>query len=78
MLLVIDINSNRVIFYTSDRSASLVLTKNTSIVDYSGSWPEEITLTNCFNWILVGKELKHLETYKNQQGLSVLEMNRAA
>lgn len=78
MLLVIDINSNRVIFYTSDRSASLVLTKNTGIVDYSGSWPEEITLTNCFNWILVGKELKHLETYKNQQGLSVLEINRAA
>ena len=45
MLLVIDINTNRVIFYTSDRSASLVLTKNTSIVDYSGPWPEEITLT---------------------------------
>ena len=76
MILVLDTKSNRVIFYTSDLSQNLVLTNNSVIYRYTGIWPSQITLENCWDWMLVESELVHAATYNNRNGLSILEINR--
>lgn len=78
MILVVDIPTNRIIYYTPDTTESLVLARSTVIVRYYGAWPAEITPTTCWNWVYLDGEIRHALTYKNQEGLSVMEINRAA
>lgn len=76
MILVLDVATKRVVFFTNDMTAPLVATKNTTVINYRNLWPEEITLKNCWNWVLVDGMLKHAATYNNELGISVLEINR--
>lgn len=78
MILVIDVPTNRIIYYTTNTTEPLLLSKNTVIVQYSGPWPEEITPTTSWNWVYVDNQVKHGISYKNEQGLSLLEINREA
>ena len=78
MILVVDISTSRVVFFTTDLTRDLVLASNNVLVNYTGPWPAEITVGNCYNWVLVGDQLVHSATYNNQQGLSVMEINRAS
>lgn len=52
---VIDIPSNRVIFFTEDSGINLVLTESTVIYEDVDSPPETMTLSNAWNWKLVGR-----------------------
>ncbi len=59
MNLLIDIATNRVIKF-SDNISELSTSFNTTIAYYSGEMPETMTVSNCWNWQLIGKELVNL------------------
>jgi hypothetical protein len=64
MQLVIDIPTSRVIFFSEDRS-NITQSMQTVTVLYKGIMPQNMTVNNCWNWKLVGKEL--INTVDNQE-----------
>lgn len=72
--LVIDIASNRVVWFT-DSDTRIILTDSTALVDFQGEMPRKMTAANCWNWVLRDRKLTRLD---NQKTPSLAEMNRAA
>lgn len=61
MRLIVDVASNRVVWYT-EGDETLVCTEGTALVNFSGEWPPDITQQTCWNWVLRDRRIVPHET----------------
>jgi len=73
--LIIDLATNRVVYFTEDLDARLTTDEHTAIAVFEGDIPKGMNLHNCFNYRYVNKELSN--TIKEPAPVeSLLEQNR--
>jgi hypothetical protein len=74
--LILDIATMRVIYYTADLNQPLASADRTLVYDYQGDLPTGMTLSNSWNYRLIGNRLVNTETEPAKKP-SLLESNRS-
>jgi len=73
--LLIDLETNRVIWFTNNTEDTIVTDSRTAIATFTGNLPEKLTVTNCWNFVFKDKKL--VNTVKEtDKPVSLLEQNR--
>jgi hypothetical protein len=63
--IILDISTNRIIFFTKDYNQTLIVDENTVLYDYTKPLPENLTISNCWNFRLNGQTIEETK-YVNQ------------
>jgi hypothetical protein len=75
--LVLDISTMRVIYFTDDLNQTLHPADETLIHDFRHELPNEITLSNCWNWKLEGDKLvESISKKQNEYVPTIFELNK--
>jgi len=76
--LVLDINTMRVIYFTSDLNEKLTPTREILFFDYLSELPPQMKLSNCWNWRLEGvtlvESLAEIKVNPNKE--TIFEFNK--
>lgn len=72
--LIIDLATNRVVYFTSDLTEYLTVDEHTALALFEGNIPSEMSVSNCFNFTFTNKELKNTAT--KSAPIPILEQNR--
>jgi hypothetical protein len=73
--IVLDVKTLRVIYYTEDANQDLVIHYDTILFEYDKPLPNGMSLTNCWNWRLVGDTFVP-DTPQINTPQTILEHNR--
>ena len=57
--LILDLETQRVIYFTDDFEEELSLDESVVCYDYLDELPEKLKLTNCWNWKVENNKLVH-------------------
>lgn len=72
MRVLIDIESNRVIWFSED-DETLICTERTALINYTDPLPVGITRQNCWNWVLRERKIVPVEIPQPEK---LVEINR--
>lgn len=74
--LVIDITTSRIIYFTNDVEQSLTCDEHCVLAEHTGPVPDNLLLTNSYNWRYVNKEF--VNTIIEQPTISLYDQNKTA
>lgn len=74
--LIIDIATNRVIYFSTDMEQTFTLNEHVTMRDWPEDLPANMQLNNCWNWRIAGNKLENTEINKATPALSLFEQNK--
>lgn len=74
--LIIDIATNRITYFTKDMNQQLTLNEHVTTRDWLEELPSDMTLSNCWNWNLIGDKMTNTEYRAPAPVVPLLEQNK--